>query len=75
LLVTQAAPKAGRACAAFSGDGRGAYAFVATYHGQDFDNWRASFTASLQTHGGGKAPFIQGKANCTEQEIRRFFAD
>ena len=75
LLVSAAAHKAGRACAAFCEDGRGAYSFVATYVGQDFDVWRASLTEALQAHGGGKAPFLQGKANCTEQEIRRFFAD
>ena len=75
LLVSTAAYKAGRACAAFCEDGRGAYSFVATYGGQDFDAWRASLTEALQAHGGGKAPFLQGKANCTEQEIRRFFAD
>ena len=75
LLVSAAGHKAGRACAAFCEDGRGAYSFVATYVGQDFDAWRASLTEALQAHGGGKAPFLQGKANCTEQEIRRFFAD
>lgn len=73
LLVTLALPKAGQACAAFSKNGDGAYRFVAAYHGADFDRWRKTLCDAIHGHGGGKAPFIQGKATCTEAEIRAFF--
>lgn len=73
LLVSGAAAKAGVACAAFSPDGENAFRFVATYHGEDFEGWRKALCEALGGHGGGKEPFIQGKANCTEDEIRGFF--
>lgn len=73
LLVTGAMAKAGGACAAFSPAESGEYYFVATYSGEDFDGWKKRLCDTLRGHGGGKAPFIQGKANCTEEDIRRFF--
>ena len=73
LLVTSAMEKAGVACAAFSKDDEGCYRFVAAYRGEDFVAWRERLCQALKGHGGGKAPFIQGKANCTEEEIRLFF--
>lgn len=73
LLVSGAMGKAGKACAAFSPDGEGTFRFVAAYHGADFEGWRKALCEALDGHGGGKAPFIQGKANCTEDEICKFF--
>lgn len=73
LLVTAAMAKAGGACAAFSPAEDGEYYFVATYNGEDFDGWKKRLCDTLRGHGGGKFPFIQGKANCTEGDIRRFF--
>ena len=75
LLVTLAMEKVGGACAAFSEDGEGSYRFVAAYRGEDFAEWRTALCDAIHGHGGGKAPFIQGKASCTEDEIRRFFED
>ena len=74
LLVSGAMDKAGRACAAFSPIDENTFYFVAAYNGEDFGAWRDALCAALRGHGGGKAPFIQGKSNCTEEEIRRFFA-
>lgn len=73
LLVNSAMAKAGVACAAFSAESEGVFRFVAAYQGSDFDAWRKALCAALDGHGGGKAPFIQGKANCTEADIRLFF--
>ncbi len=73
LLVSAAEEKAGGICAAFSEDGRGAYSFVAAYHGEDFASWRSRFCEALSARGGGKAPFLQGKAECTEETIRAYF--
>lgn len=75
LLVSGAMNKAGKACAAFSPIDEKTFYFVAAYGGQDFGAWRDALCETLRGHGGGKAPFIQGKANCTEEEIRRFFGD
>ena len=73
LLVTLSMDKASGACAAFSEEQEGVYRFVAAYRGNTFDEWRAALCDAIHGRGGGKAPFIQGKANCTEAEIRAFF--
>ena len=73
-VVTAASEKAGGVCAAFSEDGRGAFSFVALYRGEDFNEWRNGFCKALDARGGGKPPFLQGKANCDEQQLRDFFA-
>lgn len=73
LLVTAAMEKAGGTCAAFSPVGEGTYYFVAAYRGENFDAWRSDLCRALRGHGGGKAPFLQGKANCSEAEIRAYF--
>ena len=73
MLVSAAADKAGGACAAFSEDGEGCYSFVVMVHGGDFEAWRRALCDRLNARGGGKAPFLQGKASCTEERIREFF--
>lgn len=73
LLVNAAADKAEGCCAAFSEDGHGAYSFVARYAGEDFEAWRRAFCETLNARGGGKAPFLQGKAECAEADIWAFF--
>lgn len=75
LLVTLSMDKAGGACAAFSEEQEGVYRFVAAYRGNTFEEWRDHLLTAIHGHGGGKAPFIQGKANCGEAEIRRFFGN
>lgn len=73
MLVSAAASKAGGVCAAFSEDSEGCYSFVATVRGEDFEAWRKTFCDKLNARGGGRAPFLQGKASCTEGMIREFF--
>lgn len=73
MLVSAAADKAGGVCAAFSEDGKGCYSFVAMVRDEDFEAWRKTFCDKLNARGGGRAPFLQGKANCTEGRIREFF--
>ena len=72
LLVSAAIDKAKGTCAAFSSDGEG-YSFVAMSHAEDFAAWREALCEALHARGGGKPPFLQGKAACTEADIRAFF--
>lgn len=72
-LVTSAADKAGKACAAFSEDGEGSYSFVAMTHSEDFAGFREALCEALHARGGGKPPYLQGKAVCEAQDIRAFF--
>lgn len=72
-LVSAVFEKAGRCAAAFSLGEDGQYCFVAAYHGANFEDWRRALCEALSAHGGGKAPYIQGKAACAEEEIRAFF--
>ena len=73
ILVTAAAEKATGDCAAFCEDGEGCFSFVAVTRSADFGGWKNALCEALRARGGGKPPFLQGKANCTEQEIREFF--
>lgn len=73
MLVSAAASKVGGTCAAFSEDGKECYSFVTRVHDEDFEAWRKTFCDKLNARGGGRAPFLQGKANCTEGRIREFF--
>ncbi len=60
--------KTGKTVAAFSGKD-GAYCFVLAT-----SDSTSAFCEALSAKGGGKAPVLQGTANCTEAEIRAFFA-
>lgn len=73
ILVTAAAEKAAGDCAAFCEGGEGCFSFVAVTRSADFGGWKNTLCEALRARGGGKPPFLQGKANCTEQEIREFF--
>ena len=74
VLVTATAEKAGKCVAAFSLGEDGQYRFAAVYHGEDFGTWRTALCDALCARGGGKAPFMQGKAACDEAAVRAFFS-
>lgn len=57
-------------CAAFSGSDEDGYSFVLGYEGEDFAERTRDILDKLSCNGGGKAPFIQGKAKCKIQNIR-----
>ena len=73
LLVSAAEGKVTGQCAAFSRCEDGSYAFVAMTRCEDFSAWQRALFDALHARGGGKPPYIQGKAACTEEEIRAFF--
>lgn len=73
ILVNAAEGKACRACGAFSRGEDGTYSFVATTKADDFSAWQKALFDALRARGGGKPPYIQGKAACGEEEIRAFF--
>lgn len=62
--------KADGICAAFSGNDEEGYSFVLGYNGDDFKERIRDILDKLSCSGGGKAPFIQGKAKCKLQNIR-----
>lgn len=69
-LVEGVLCKAEGICAAFSGNDNDGYSFVLGYSGENFKERTGEILNSLSCSGGGKAPFIQGKAKCTAENIR-----
>jgi hypothetical protein len=42
-------------------------------HSEDFAGFREALCEALHARGGGKPPYLQGKAVCEAQDIRAFF--
>ncbi len=69
-LVEGCLCKADGLCAAFSGNDVDGYSFALGYVGGNFSEYTKVILNKLSGNGGGKAPFIQGKANTTKENIR-----
>ena len=74
-LVSAKLPEATALCAAFSGNDTDGYSFVIGYVGDDFKQRINSLLARVNGSGGGKAPFVQGKASCKKQDIEALLID
>lgn len=61
-------------CAAFSADeAEGEYKFAVAVKGKDYAEFKRLLSDKLHARGGGRLPFIQGSAACSESEIKDFF--
>lgn len=62
-------------CAAFSADSEteGEYKFAVAVKGKDYAEFKSLIAERLHARGGGRPPFIQGSAACSESEIKDFF--
>ena len=61
-------------CAVFAGTD-GGYKYAVIHAGQDISPLVKEMNAALHGRGGGRNGFAQGSAACTEEEIRRFWAE
>jgi len=73
-LCTAVLEKCGGRCAVFAGTD-GSYKYALGEEGGDLRALVKELNAALKGRGGGKPNFAQGSAECTEAEIRSFFAD
>ena len=73
-LCTAVLEKCSGRCAVFAG-GDGSYKYALGEEGGDLRALVKELNAALKGRGGGKPNFAQGSAECTEAEIRSFFAD
>ena len=73
-LCTAVLEKCGGRCAVFAG-ADGSYKYAIGEEGGDLRAIVKELNAALKGRGGGKPNFAQGSAECTEAEIRAFFAD
>ncbi len=64
----------GGRCAVFAG-ADGSYKYAVIHPGQDISPLIKTLNAQLHGRGGGRDGFAQGSAACTEEEIRRFWAE
>ena len=64
----------GGRCAVFAGES-GSYKYAVIHPGQDISALVKSMNAALHGRGGGRNGFSQGSAACTEEELRRFWAE
>ena len=64
----------GGRCAVFAG-ADGSYKYAVIHPGQDISPLIKALNAQLHGRGGGRDGFAQGSAACTEEEIRRFWAE
>lgn len=64
----------GGRCAVFAGED-GSYKYAVIHAGQDISPLVKEMNAALHGRGGGRNGFAQGSAACTEEELRRFFAE
>ena len=64
----------GGRCAVFAGEG-GSYKYAVIHPGQDISALVKSMNTALHGRGGGRDGFAQGSAACTEEELRRFWAE
>ena len=72
-LCDAVAKSAGGRCAVFSGgDGGYRYALISP---EDLSPLVKDMNAALHGRGGGRGGFAQGRAACTAEDIRRFFAE
>ena len=61
-------------CAVFAGTD-GGYKYAIIHPEQDITPFMKAMNAALRGRGGGRDGFAQGSAACTEEEIRRFWAE
>lgn len=61
-------------CAVFAGTD-GGYKYAVIHPEQDITPFIKAMNAALRGRGGGRDGFAQGSAACTEEEIRRFWAE
>ena len=61
-------------CAVFAGTD-GGYKYAVIHPEQDITPFTKAMNAALRGRGGGRDGFAQGSAACTEEEIRRFWAE
>ena len=61
-------------CAVFAGTDDG-YKYAVIHPEQDITPFMKAMNAALRGRGGGRDGFAQGSAACTEEEIRRFWAE
>ena len=61
-------------CAVFAGTD-GGYKYAVIHPEQDITPFIKAMNAALRGRGGGRGGFAQGSAACTEEEIRRFWAE
>ncbi|MBS1337653.1 MAG: alanyl-tRNA editing protein, partial [Oscillospiraceae bacterium] len=61
-------------CAVFAGTD-GGYKYAVIHPEQDITSFTKAMNAALRGRGGGRDGFAQGSAACTEEEIRRFWAE
>ena len=61
-------------CAVFAGTD-GGYKYAVIHPEQDITPFMKAMNAALRGRGGGRDGFAQGSAACTEEEIRRFWAE
>lgn len=64
----------GGRCAVFAGED-GSYKYAVIHAGQDISPLVKEMNAALHGRGGGRNGFAQGSAACTEEELRRFWAE
>lgn len=73
-LCTAVLEKCGGRCAVFAGTD-GSYKYALGEQDGDLRALIKELNAALKGRGGGKPGFAQGSAECTEEDIRAFFAD
>lgn len=72
-LVTGAMEKTGGICAAFSGSEKEGFRYIIGSKTHNLREEAKAINAGINGRGGGSPQMMQGSAQCTRQEIRKYF--